>query len=141
MPLLNKNVSIVIVFVAQLGYTQQDTNLDSDEEDTLSEEIIFDDDLFGNVFDEPPTQENDSWLDGLTVRIRQQFYGQVNSHSIEPFPGFSLPKNAEIENNRLGINFRFQNSFAPGWLFQASGQTRAFWKDDYEYKANGNNFQ
>ena len=51
MPLLNKNVSIVIVFVAQLGYSQQDTNLDSDEEDTLSEEIIFDDDLFGNVFD------------------------------------------------------------------------------------------
>ena len=140
MSLLNKNVSMALVFVAQLCYSQQDINLGSDEEDILSEEIIFDDDLFGNVFDEPSTHQNESWLDGLTVRIRQQFYGQVNSHSIEPIPGFSFPKNAEIENNRLGINFRFQNSFAPGWLFQASGQTRAFWRDDYEYKANGNNF-
>ena len=41
MSLLNKNVSIALVFVAQLCYSQQDTNLGSDEEDILSEEIIF----------------------------------------------------------------------------------------------------
>ena len=99
MSLLNKNVCFILVFVAHASYCQQDVNLASDEEDILSEEIIFDDDLFGNVFDEPPTHESDSWLDGLTVRIRQQFYGQVNSHSIEPIPGFSFPKNAELENN------------------------------------------
>ncbi len=75
MSLLNKNVSFILVFVAQASYSQQDVILASDEEDILSEEIIFDDDLFGNVFDEPPTRESDSWLDGLTVRIRQQFYG------------------------------------------------------------------
>ena len=59
MSLLNKNVSIALVFVAQLCYSQQDTNLGSDEEDILSEEIIFDDALFGNVFDEPSTHQNE----------------------------------------------------------------------------------
>ena len=64
MSLLNKNVCFILVFVAPASYSQQDVNLASDEEDILSEEIIFDDDLFGNVFDEPPTHESDSWLDG-----------------------------------------------------------------------------
>ena len=42
-----------------------------------------------------------------------------------------------MENNRLGLNIRYQNAFAPGWLLQASGQARAYWNEDYEYRANG----
>ena len=44
-----------------------------------------------------------------------------------------------MENNRLGINIRYQNGFAPGWLIQASGQTRTYWKHDYEHEANNKN--
>lgn len=115
-----------------------------DEPTVLSDDISFDadfgfdDSLFDNAFDEPESSTN-SWLDGFTFRISQQFFGQVNNHSVEPLPGFSFPRERELENNRLGINFRYQNAFAPGWLLQASGQTRAFWVDDYEYEAEGDN--
>ncbi len=43
-----------------------------------------------------------------------------------------------LVTNRLRINIRYQNGFAPGWLIQASGQARAYWKNDYEHEANSN---
>ena len=54
MSLLNKNACFILVFVAHASYSQQDVNLASDEEGILSEEIIFDDDLFGNVLTNHP---------------------------------------------------------------------------------------
>jgi len=127
------------MFVAPIAYSQQNEQSNLEDEALLSDEIIFDDNLFDSVFDEQPNNGPDSWLEGFTFSVSQQFYGQVNNHSVEPLPGFSFPREAEMENNRLGINIRYQNGFAPGWLIQASGQTRTYWKHDYEHEANNKN--
>lgn len=132
-----KRAGLILIFVAPIALSQQEEEPNLGGEDLLSDEIIFDDNLFGDVFDESPNNNEGSWLEGFTVRVTQQFYGQVNNHSVEPLPGFSFPREAEMENNRLGLNIRYQNAFAPGWLLQASGQARAYWNEDYEYHANG----
>ena len=108
-----------------------------DDSVSFDAELAIDDDIFGNVFDEDTSSTTSSWFEDFTVRVSQQFFGQVNNHSVEPLPGFVFPREADMENNRLGINVRYQNAFAPGWLLQASGQIRSYWKDDYEYEANG----
>jgi hypothetical protein len=112
--------------------------------DVLSDELIFEDDLFNDglfsdAFDDTEDDKEASWLDGFTVRLSQQMFWQVNNHSVEPLPGLRIPKDAELENNRLGLNFKYQNAFAPGWLLQSTGQARWYWKDDYEYQANNDN--
>ena len=125
-----KRAGVILMFVAPIAYSQQNEQSNLEDEAILSDEIIFDDNLFDSVFDEQPNDGPDSWLEGFTFSVSQQFYGQVNNHSVEPLPGFSFPREAEMENNRLGINIRYQNGFAPGWLIQASGQTRTYWKHD-----------
>jgi len=134
-----KRAGLILMFVAPIAYSQQNEQSNLEDEALLSDEIIFDDNLFDSVFDEQPNNGLDSWLEGFTFSVSQQFYGQVNNHSVEPLPGFSFPREAEMENNRLGINIRYQNGFAPGWLIQASGQTRTYWKHDYEHEANNKN--
>ena len=134
-----KRAGVILMFVAPIAYSQQNEQSNLEDEAVLSDEIIFDDNLFDSVFDEQPNDSPDSWLEGFTFSVSQQFYGQVNNHSVEPLPGFSFPREAETENNRLGINIRYQNGFAPGWLIQASGQTRTYWKHDYEHEANNKN--
>ena len=114
------------------------------EDDVLSDELIFDgdlfnDDLFGDAFDDIEDSNELSWLDGFTLRLSQQLFWQVNNHSVEPLPGLRIPKDTDLENNRLGLNFKYQNAFAPGWLLQSTGQARWYWKDDYEYQANNDN--
>ena len=134
-----KRAGLILMFVAPIAYSQQNEQSNLEDEALLSDEIIFDDNLFDSVFDEQPNNGPDSWLEGFTFSVSQQFYGQVNNHSVDPLPGFSFPREAEMENNRLGINIRYQNGFAPGWLIQASGQTRTYWKHDYEHEANNKN--
>lgn len=95
--------------------------------------------MFAGAFDEEEEQE--SWLDDFTVRISQQVFGQVNRHSVDLIPGFSFPREPMLENNRLGVNVRYQNLFANGWVLQASAQTRVYWNEDYEYIAHGNEIE
>ena len=108
--------------------------------DEFELDLGFDDDLFAGAFDEDEERE-ESWLDGFTVRISQQLFGQVNRHGIELLPGFSLNREPTIENNRLGVNVRYQNLFANGWVLQASAQTHIYWNEDYEYIAHGNEIE
>tara|TARA_B110000495_G_scaffold151297_1_gene134278 strand:- start:112 stop:1539 length:1428 start_codon:yes stop_codon:yes gene_type:complete len=115
----------------------QDDVLVLDDDVQFDGDFTFDDDLFGAAFDEDSSANTSSWLDGFTIKISQQFSGQVNNHSVDIAPGFSLPRKADLETNRLGANIRYQNAFAPGWLLRASGQIRSYWKDDYEYEAGG----
>jgi len=122
--------------MAPMTYSQTDKQLNLKNEVSVSDEIFLEDSLFDNVFDEQLSNSTDSWLDDFTFSVSQQFYGQVNNHAVELQPGFSFPREADIENNRLGINIRYQNSFAAGWLIQASGQSRTYWKHDYEFEAN-----
>lgn len=112
-----------------------------DDSISFDGDFAFDDDLFGGDFEFDQGESAVSWLDDFTVRLTQQIFGQVNNHSIEPIPGFSFPRPAEVENNRLGINIRYQNPFAAGWLLQASAQTRIYLKDDYQYEANNDNLE
>ena len=129
-----------LIILAQLlltkTYAQQEEPLILDDSVSFDTELTIDDDIFGNVFDEDTSSTTSSWFEGFTVLINQQFSGQVNNHAVEPFPGFSFPRDSELETNRLGINVRYQNAFAPGWLLQASGQGRIYLNNDYEYRAN-----
>ena len=133
---LCKIASLIFILMAPIAHSQTDEWPNLRDEALASDEIVLEDSLFDNVFDQQPSNSSDSWLDDFTLSISQQFYGQVNNHSVEPQPGFSFPREADMENNRLGINIRYQNGFAPGWLIQASGQSRTYWKHDYEFEAN-----
>lgn len=142
-----KNTKIVHLLTLSCGLLfvtptkAQDEPLVLDDNLSFDGDFAFGDDLFGdsNAFEE--SADTSSWLDGFTVRLSQQIYGQANNHSVEPIPGFRFPRDAEVENNRLGVNIRYQNPFAPGWLLQASAQTRVYLKSDYQYEANGNNLE
>ena len=125
------------LLVALHPASAQDDVLVIDNDVQFEGDFTFDDDLFGAAFDEDSSANTSSWLDDFTIKISQQFSGQVNNHGIDIAPGFSLPREADLETNRLGANIRYQNAFAPGWLLQASGQIRSYWKDDYEYEAGG----
>jgi hypothetical protein len=118
------------------GSGTQQSNDDVFSDELIFEGDLFNDDLFGDAFDGTEDSKEASWLDGFTLRLSQQLFWQVNNHSVEPLPGLRIPKDADLENNRLGLNFKYQNAFAPGWLLQSTGQARWYWKDDYEYQAN-----
>ncbi|MFB0989124.1 MAG: hypothetical protein QMC69_07660, partial [Gammaproteobacteria bacterium] len=115
----------------------QDNVLILDNDVPFDGDFIFDDDLFGGAFDENSSANTRSWLDDFTIKISQQFSGQANNHGIKITPGFSIPREAELETNRLGANIRYQNAFAPGWLLQASAQIRIYLNNDYQYRADG----
>ncbi len=115
----------------------------------LGDDISFDAD-FGfedNLFESSDTEADENeqtfpaWFDHFTVRLSQQVSGQVNRHSIDFGTLGSLPKEPEVETNRFGINLRYQNPFAPGWLLQGSAQYRVYWQEDYEYRANGDSLE
>lgn len=105
----------------------------------FSSDIAFDDSIFNDAFNEE--ESANSWLEPFTFKLSQQAFGQINKHSVEIAPGFSFLNDRELENNRLGLNIRYQNAFAPGWLLQGSGHVKVFLNNDYEYEANGNNIE
>lgn len=119
----------------------QDEPLVIGDDVTFDPNIGFDDSLFADPFEETAADSSDSWLDDFTFRISQQLSAQLHEHDISFGALGSLPKESEIESNRLGINVRYQNPFAPGWLLQGSGQYRIYWPEDYEYRANGDSIE
>jgi hypothetical protein len=127
--------------VTGLSLGQEDAVLELDDNLSFDGDFSFDDDLFGSDFEFEESESQSSILDDFTFRLTQQIYGQINSHSVEPVPGFSFRRESQLENNRLGINIRYQNPFATGWLLQVSAQSRIYLKNDYQYKANGDNLE
>ncbi len=101
-----------------------------------SEELIFDDTQFFEDFEQGEGSEKQAWLENFTVRISQQVFGQINTHSVEFPTGQKFFKKREIEHNRLGINVRYSSAFASKWLLQGTGQARFYWAQDYEFEAN-----
>ena len=134
MPLRTYVLGILLLHQGALG--QQAVSEIPNDQNTL-DDFSFEDDLFEDAFNEPEVSTK-SWRDGFTVLVSQQFFGQVSRHAVEPLPGVVINKNPGIENNRLGVNLRYQNAFSPGWLLQGSWQGRVYWKEDYEYKASDN---
>ena len=115
------------------------TSEQSDLNDQRPPENRFDGEFLDLDFDE--FDEEPSWRDNFVIRVSHQIFGQVNSHQVEPIPDFKIHKSASIENHRTGINVRYQNAIAPGWLIQGSWQGRIYWKEDYEYEANNNRIE
>lgn len=132
---------VLIACIGALSFAASEIVFAQDDVLILDDDVQFDvnfgfeDELFGAAFDEEESGLN-SWLENFTIKISQQFSAQLNSHGVDLSPGFSFPRESELETNRLGVNIRYQNAFAPGWLLQASGHAKAFWKDDYEFNAN-----
>lgn len=123
------------------GFAQDDNPTVLGDDVTLDTDFGFDDGLFAEPFEESTASSESGWLDHFTFRISQQLSGQVNNHGIDLGPFGSLPKDADIETNRLGLNVRYQNPFAQGWLLQGSAQYRVYWNQDYEYNANNNRLE
>jgi len=80
----------------------------------------FDEDMFGdsNLFD------SDQRFEHFTFRASHHMLGHLN-------------RRREMETNRLGLNARYQNPIAPGWLIQASGFARFYLPGDYEHDVHG----
>jgi len=135
-----RNGLLILTLLSQITLAQQASE-QSSEDDVFLGELSLDDDLFADAFALKEDTNVDSWRDGLTIRLSQQLSGQVNNHTVEPIEGYLLSKPSELENNRFGVNVRFQNAFADGWLVQGSWQARAYWRGDYEYTANNNNIE
>ncbi len=127
--------SLLTALLTATASVAQNDPLILDDSVDFAADFEFDDALTGE-FDEQTENSTPSWLEHFILRISQQLSGQINSHSVPLAPGFTLPCAAEIETNRFGIDARYQNPFAPGWLLQASGHARVYWKEDYEYRAN-----
>ena len=127
--------AVLILLLTHPLASAQDEPLVLDDDVTFAADFGFEEDLFG-AFDDESASASPSWLEHFTIRVSQQLSGQVNSHSVSLAPGFVIPRDAETETNRFGVNVRYQNPFAPGWLLQASGHARVYWKEDYEYRAN-----
>lgn len=137
-------LGILLVFVFSAGPGQvsaQDEPTVLGDDISLDPNIGFDDSLFADPFEETSADDQSSWLDDFTFRLSQQVSGQINNHAIDFGALGSLNKDPAIETNRFGINARYQNPFAPGWLLQGSAQYRVYWNEDYEYSANGNRLE
>lgn len=130
---LTHAVIMLPLLLASCPASSQDEPLVLDGDISFDPDLAFEEDLFGAFAEDTAGA---SWRDNFTIRLSQQLSGQVNSHSVALAPGFTLPRAAETETNRFGVNVRYQNPFAPGWLLQASGHARVYWKEDYEYRAN-----
>ncbi|MEX2468992.1 MAG: hypothetical protein WD396_04485 [Pseudohongiellaceae bacterium] len=142
LPRLTHSLFLAGLLWPPLALAQQDDPTVLGDDVTLDTDFGFDDDaLFAAPFEESAAGEGSGWLDDFTVSITQQLSGQVNSHNVNLAPGFTLPRAREIETNRLGINVRYQNPFAPGWLLQGSAQSRIYWPEDYEYRSNGDSIE
>ncbi len=86
---------VQLMLIAQQSISQDDVQVLNDDVQ-LGIDFNFDDSaIFANAFDESITN-TDSWLDDFTVKISQQFFGQVNNHQIEIAPDFSISKPAEL---------------------------------------------
>lgn len=135
MPALSRRAisACLLLLLCSAPVLGQDEPLVLDDDINFDADFGFDDSLFADDFTESATP---AWLDDFTFRLSQQLSGQLNSHGVDLAPGFSLPREAEMETNRFGINVRYQNPFAPGWLLQGSAQARVYWNEDYEYRAN-----
>jgi hypothetical protein len=117
----------------------------SDADDAVAESADFETDAFDSaIFDDAffdSTLFDDADLFGSSAgspghfrfRLSHQLVGHVNRHGIRQPDGSSVTRARGMENNRLGLNVRYQNPFASGWLLQGSGHVRAYLPGDYEY--------
>ncbi|HDZ09671.1 hypothetical protein [Pseudohongiella sp.] len=70
-------------------------------------------------------------------QLSQQTVTHLSKHRYSTPAGTTDTQHRGLENNRLGLNIRYQNPFAAGWLLQSSAQLRAYLPGDYEHDNPG----
>ncbi|MDO9519223.1 MAG: hypothetical protein Q7L19_03295 [Pseudohongiella sp.] len=133
--------AFVGLIIAQAGFA------DAQESSQDQAPVVFDsgsfdssafDSLFDNAFDDSSLFGNSSnSARHFRFRLSHQISGHINRHKTQTPDGSVLQRTRGLENNRLGLNVRYQNPFASGWLLQGSAQIRAWLPGDYEYSAPG----
>jgi hypothetical protein len=97
---------------------------------TLAQNFEFDDSLFdgADLFETSHSQPGN-----FRFRLSHQSVAHLNRHTINHPDGRRETQARGTENNRAGLNIRYQNVFASGWLLQGSAQVRAYLPGDYEH--------
>ncbi|NOT85518.1 MAG: hypothetical protein HOP02_12225 [Methylococcaceae bacterium] len=128
-------VSIVVILLLALFCAT--SNADQIQKKTsatpLSNDLTLDDGLSNSLsFDgqEPVMEKTASFLDKFTFKLSQQIYAQINPHTTAS----GVEKQPTIEDNRLNVLLKYQNSFLPTWNVQGSAQTKIYWPTDYDYE-------
>lgn len=92
--------------------------------------FVFDD----SMFDGADLFETSTEAPGnFRFQLSHQLVGNLSRHSYDTPGGDTDTQHRGLENNRLGLNVRYQNAFASGWLLQASAQARMYLQGDYEH--------
>jgi Protein of unknown function (DUF1302) len=70
-------------------------------------------------------------------QLSQQTVAHISRHRYKTPADNTETQHRGLENNRFGLNIRYQNPFAAGWLLQSSAQLRAYLPGDYERDSPG----
>jgi hypothetical protein len=125
----------VLISHAGLVHAQQPQ---ANEAPVVIDSGIFDSSVFDNLFGDSNLFSNGSLSsNNFRFRLSHQISGHINRHTTEAPDGSKFQRARGVENNRVGLNVRYQNPFASGWLLQGSGQIRAWLPGDYEYDNPG----
>ena len=71
-----KRAGLILIFVTPIALSQQEEEPNLGGEDLLSNEIIFDDNLFGNIFDESPNNMKSPGWKALLFASANNFTGK-----------------------------------------------------------------
>ncbi|MEX0738603.1 MAG: hypothetical protein WD071_04625 [Pseudohongiella sp.] len=122
---------------------QQDDNADfpddvefgsPDFDSSAFDAAAFDDSMFdgADLFDADTEDPGN-----FRFQLSQQMVAHLSKHTYRTPAGTTDTQHRGLENSRLGLNIRYQNPFAVGWLLQGSGQLRAYLPGDYEHDNPG----
>ena len=67
-------IVILALFLLTKSYAQQEEPSIPDDSVSFDAELVFDDDIFGDVFEEETSFNTSSWFEGFTVRISCLLY-------------------------------------------------------------------
>jgi hypothetical protein len=127
----------LLICLSWLIFTEGHT----DEVQAIPSDMVLPDDIGGTPEPTGPLSfdddghtavqsESGSFLGNqLTFKLSQQIYSQLSQHHTDS----GRLKKATIEDNRLSLNLKYQNNFAPTWNLQGSAQAKIYWPTDYEF--------
>jgi len=132
---IQRTAPIVAIALASLLITVGSTSAKASTQTPDFDDISFDDSVFDDSSLFEPTAERR--FEHFTFRLSHQVLGHVNRHTRQSVYYGEVTRNRQLENNRLGLNVRYQNPVAAGWLIQASGHARLYLPGDYEHREQG----
>ncbi len=130
---------LVCLLPAGSPVSAQDSDADAFPDSVEFDPGAFDDAAFDDsMFDGAGLFEaNASEPGNFRFQLSQQTVAHLSRHRYSTPSGAAGTQHRGLENNRLGLNIRYQNPFAAGWLLQGSAQLRAYLPGDYEHDNPG----